>query len=179
MNFKHIAPNAITDNTFKLIGEDWMLVTAADAEGALRCGEDYNTMTASWGGVGILWNKPVAFVFIRPQRHTFTFTERNDTMTLSFFGEEYRKALSFCGSKSGREYNKAAECGLTPVSEAAENCGRTVYFDEARLVLKVRPLYKEFLKKDAFLSEEPMKTYAAGDFHMMYICEITEALVKE
>ncbi|MBE6598034.1 MAG: flavin reductase family protein [Ruminococcaceae bacterium] len=178
MNFKKIAPNAINDNTFKLIGEDWMLVTAADPEGDLICGKDYNTMTASWGGVGVLWNKPVAFVFIRPQRHTFTFTERNDTMTLSFFGEEYRRALSFCGSKSGREYDKAKECGLTPVCEA-ENDGRNVYFEEARLVLKVRPLYKEYLNKDAFLSEEPLKNYAAGDFHMMYICEITDALVRE
>ncbi len=178
MSFKKINPNTIADNPFKLIGEDWMLITSADAEGNLVCGKDYNTMTASWGGVGVLWNKPVAYVFIRPQRHTFGFTERNDTMTLSFFGEEYRKVLSFCGSKSGREYDKAKECGLTPVAEEADR-GRTVYFDEARLVLKVRPLYKEYLKKDGFLHEEPLKTYAAGDFHMMYICEITDALVKE
>ncbi len=177
MNFKKISPKDITDNPFKLIGDDWMLVTSADPEGNLHCGEDYNTMTASWGGVGILWNKPVAYVFIRPQRHTYTFTERNDTMTLSFFGEEYRKALSFCGSKSGREFDKAAECGLTPVADTSDNT-RAVYFDEARLVMKVRPLYKEFLKKEAFLSDEPLKTYAAGDFHMMYICEIIEVLEK-
>ncbi len=178
MSFKKINPNTIADNPFKLIGEDWMLITSADSEGALVCGEDYNTMTASWGGMGVLWNKPVAYVFIRPQRHTFGFTERNEIMTLSFFGEEYKKALTFCGRNSGRDYDKAKECGLTPVCDSDGN-GRTVYFDEARLVLKVRPLYKEYLKKDAFLEEEPLKNYAAGDFHMMYICEITEALVKE
>lgn len=177
MNFKQIKPEAITDNTFRLIGKDWMLITSADEEGELICGRDYNTMTASWGGLGILWGKPVAFVFIRPQRHTFTFTERNSMMTLSFFGEEYRNALSFCGSKSGRDVDKATECGLTPICETTED-GRTVYFDEARLVLKVRPLYKEYLKKEAFLSEEPLKNYTAGDFHMMYVCEITEALTK-
>lgn len=178
MNFRQIKPEMITDNVFKLIGEDWMLITSADKEGELICGRDYNTMTASWGGVGILWGKPVAFVFIRPQRHTFTFTERNSMMTLSFFGKEYRKALSFCGNKSGRDYDKARECGLTPVCDMTED-GRTVYFNEARLVLKVRPLYKEYLKKEAFLSEEPLKSYAAGDFHMMYVCEITEALIEE
>ncbi len=178
MNFRKIEPNAITDNAFRLIGEDWMLITSADPAGELICGKDYNTMTASWGGVGVLWNKPVAYVFIRPQRHTFSFTERNETMTLSFFGEEHRKALTFCGRNSGRDCDKAKECGLTPVAETTES-GRDVYFDEARLVLKVRPLYKEYLKKDAFLSEKPLETYAAGDFHMMYICEITEVLVKE
>lgn len=178
MNFTKIEPNAITDNAFRLIGEDWMLITSADPEGELVCGKDYNTMTASWGGVGVLWNKPVAYVFIRPQRHTFAFTERNETMTLSFFGEEYRKALTFCGRNSGRDSDKAKECGLSPIAETTER-GRDVYFDEARLVLKVRPLYKEVLKKDAFLSEKPLETYAAGDFHMMYICEITEVLVKE
>lgn len=177
MNFKQIKPETITDNTFKLIGQDWMLITSADEEGALVCGRDYNTMTASWGGLGILWGKPVAFVFIRPQRHTFSFTERNSMMTLSFFGEEYRKTLSFCGSRSGRDIDKAKECGLTPICEMTES-GRTVYFDQARLVLKVRPLYKEYLKKEAFLSEELLKNYTAGDFHMMYVCEITEALAK-
>ena len=178
MNFRQIKPEQITDNAFRLIGTDWMLVTSADNEGSLVCGEDYNTMTASWGGVGILWSKPVAFVFIRPQRHTFSFTERNGMMTLSFFGEEYRKALSFCGSKSGRDMDKVKECGLTPAADQTE-WGRTVHFEEARLVMKVRPLYKEYLKEGAFLSEEPLKNYAAGDFHMMYVCEITEVLVKE
>ena len=178
MSFKKITPNTISDNPFKLIGEDWMLVTSANPTGDLVCGKDYNTMTASWGGVGILWNKPVAYVFIRPQRHTFGFTERNETMTLSFFGEEYRKALTFCGRNSGRDYDKAKECGLTPIAEESDGT-REVYFDEARLVLKARPLYKEFLKKDAFLDEGLLKNYPTDDFHMVYICEITEVLVKE
>ena len=127
-NFKEISPNEIRDNPFKLIGKDWMLVTAGDKS-------KFNTMTASWGGVGILWNKPVAFTFIRPQRYTFEFTEQGEYYTLSFFDEEYRKALNFCGTKSGRDYDKVKETGLTPVfSEDAP------YFGEAKLVLVCKKL---------------------------------------
>lgn len=177
-NFKKISPEEITDNPFKLIGKDWMLVTSAKSDGNLVCGDGYNTMTASWGGVGVLWGKPVAYVFIRPQRHTFTFTEENGTMTLSFFGEEYRSALAFCGKASGRDVDKAAECGLTPVSESGES-GRSVWFNEARLVMNVKKLYSEFLSPAAFEKGDTLGCYDAGDFHKMYICEITGVLVRE
>ena len=122
---KHIKPEEITDNVIKLIGKDWMLVTAG------RPG-DYNTMTASWGGAGFLWNKPVVFVFVRHERHTYGFMEREDVFTLSFFDEKYRKALSLCGTKSGRDTDKAAETGLTPV----ETSNGSIAFSPARLVLE-------------------------------------------
>lgn len=176
--FKKISPEMITDNPFKLIGKDWMLVTSAKSAGNLVCGDDYNTMTASWGGVGVLWNKPVAYIFIRPNRHTFNFTEENNTMTLSFFSEEYRSMLSFCGKKSGRDVNKAAECGLTPVSESTEE-GRSVWFDEARLVLKLKKLYSEFLSSESFENGDTLGCYGDSDFHKMYICEIIEVLVRD
>ena len=50
-------------NPFTKISKQWMLVTAGSEEKS-------NTMTASWGGVGFIWNKPVSFIFIRPQRYT-------------------------------------------------------------------------------------------------------------
>lgn len=174
--FKKISPFELANNPLQLIGKDWMLVSSANALGEVG-GKDYNTMTASWGGVGVLWNKPVAFVFIRPQRHTFGFAEENDRMTLSFFGEEYRAALSFCGKESGREYDKAKECGLTPMFDESEN-GRAVWFDEAKLVIKTKKLYADWLKEDAFTDIAPLANYKAGDFHKMYVCEIEEVLVK-
>ncbi|MBE6541520.1 MAG: flavin reductase family protein [Ruminococcaceae bacterium] len=177
-NFKKISPEEIKDNPFHLIGKDWMLVTSANKDTSLLCGKDYNTMTASWGGVGVLWNKPVAYVFIRPQRHTFAFTEENDRMTLSFFDEEYRSALTFCGRNSGRDFDKAKECSLTPVSDE-NNFGKSVWFDEAKLVLKVRKLYSEFLSEKAFLDQSALGCYSNGDYHKMYICEIEEVLVRE
>ena len=85
--FGRIDPKELNQNVFSMIGEQWMLVTAGTAE---RC----NTMTASWGGLGVLWGKPVATVYIRPQRYTLEFVEREDCFTLSFFGEEYRDALA-------------------------------------------------------------------------------------
>ena len=176
--FKKIRPEELSGNPFSLIGRDWMLVTAANPGEGLGGGIDYNTMTASWGGMGILWGGPVAFVFIRPQRHTYGFTEENARMTLSFFGGEYRAALNFCGSKSGRDYDKAKECGLTPVSDSDAH-GRAVWFDEAKLVLKVRKLYAEPLKADAFLDPDARAVYPRDDFHKVYVCAIEEVLVRD
>ena len=104
---REIKATEIKENAIKLIGKDWALITAGDESG-------YNTMTASWGGLGQLWNKDVCFIFIRPQRYTYEFIEKNELFTMSFYPEEYRKALSFCGTKSGRDYDKAKETGLTP-----------------------------------------------------------------
>ena len=96
MAFKELSPNQIGGNVFSQIGDDWMLITAGK-EGA------FNTMTASWGAFGVLWNRPVTFVFIRPSRYTYEFVEREAYYSLSFFGEEFRPALQLCGTRSGRE----------------------------------------------------------------------------
>ncbi|MBR5453463.1 MAG: flavin reductase [Clostridia bacterium] len=158
----------INDNPFTLIGREWMLVTAVDENGG------YNTMTASWGGLGVLWGKNVAFVFIRPQRYTAEFADSGDTVTLSFFPEEYRGALSFCGSHSGRDYDKARETGLTPV---ATDSG-AVAFAEARLVLEGKKLYRGALRGESFTDPEALSHYKAGDYHYVYVYEITEAYRK-
>ena len=96
MAFREIDPKELTGNPFERIGSQWMLVTAGDQN-------RYNTMTASWGGLGVMWGKNVAYTVIRPQRYTYEFMESNDTYTLSFYGKEYKTALNFCGSKSGRD----------------------------------------------------------------------------
>ena len=126
-NMTKIDPKQIDENVIRLIGSQWMLVTAGNPA-------HFNTMTASWGGLGFLWNRPVAFVFIRPQRYTFQFAEENSGLTLSFFGEEYRDALKICGSRSGRDTDKVAEAGLTPEPTPGGN----VAFGEASLVLEGR-----------------------------------------
>lgn len=175
--FKKIRPEELSGNPFSLIGRDWMLVTAANPGEGLGGGVDYNTMTASWGGMGVLWNKPVAFVFVRPQRHTYGFIEANERLTLSFFGPGYREALNFCGSKSGRDYDKAKECGLTPVSDT-NGRGRAVWFDEASLVLVTRKLYAKPFDPAAFLDGDARGMYPNDDFHTVYVCEIEEVLEK-
>ncbi len=168
-DFVSVMPATLPDNFFSRIGDDWMLITAANSEGAV------NTMTASWGCAGILWNKPVAICFIRPQRHTYAFTEEADTLTLSFFPKDaYRDALRYCGTKSGRDVDKFAATGLT-VKKTAEG---TPYVGEANLVLVCRKLYADDLKENCFIDPEMLKHYAAKDYHRFYVCEITEVLVK-
>lgn len=144
-----------------------MLVTSGSAE-------KFNTMTASWGGVGFLWNKNVCHVYIRPNRYTYEFVEQNETLTLSFFTEAYRDALKFCGSKSGRDVDKCKETGLTPMP-----VGECVAFSEARLVIRCRVLYKQDMTESAFLDKSLLVNYKNGDFHRAYVCEIEEILVKD
>lgn len=161
----------LNDNVFETIGKEWMLVTAGNEE-------KFNMMTASWGCLGWLWNKPVAVVFIRPERYTHQFIEENDTLTLQFLGngEKARLAYNFCGSKSGRDFDKAHEAGLTPVTLE----GGEVTFEEARLTLVCRKLYKDTLKKENMIDKQLTQWYGEkhGGYHDVYVLEITEALRK-
>jgi flavin reductase (DIM6/NTAB) family NADH-FMN oxidoreductase RutF len=166
MSYKTIKPEELNGNVFNMIGHDWMLITASD-------GKSTNTMTASWGGMGVLWNKPVAFCFIRPQRHTFSLTEGAERFSLSFFTEDYRQALRLCGTKSGRDTDKFAEAGLTPAY-----CNGVPFVAEARLVLICRKLYADMLKKEAFTDTALLSNYKEDDFHRMYVMEIEQAYIK-
>lgn len=162
---KEIKAKEIKDNIIKLIADEWMLVAAGDETG-------YNMMTASWGGMGEMWGKDVAVTVIRPQRYTYEFIEKNDLFTLSFYGDK-KDIHAICGKKSGRDINKAAEAGLTPVF-----INDTVTFDEARLTVVCKKLYTSDLKEDGFIDKECLKWYD-NDFHRMYVGEIVKVLVKE
>jgi flavin reductase (DIM6/NTAB) family NADH-FMN oxidoreductase RutF len=167
-DFKEIKPTEITDNVFKLLDKDWMLVTPGTID-------DFNTMTASWGHLGILWSLPIAIAYIRPQRYTYEFANRHSEYTLSFFTETYRPILQFCGSRSGRNVDKVAETGLTPMETDRGN----VIFREARLVLECRKIYQDDLKKKNFLVPEiARKNYPKNDFHRFYMGEIVNVLQK-
>lgn len=155
-------PLSVSQNMFEAIGKKWMLITAGDEQ-------KFNTMTASWGGMGVLWNKNVAFTFVRPQRYTFEFTEKSEKMTLCFFEERYRTALTLCGSKSGREIDKVKETGLTPVF-----LDGAVAFREASMIFVVKKLYADWIREDAFLSQDLLQFYPEKDFHRLYIGEIDE-----
>lgn len=169
-NFELIDPKEISNNITHLIGDDWMLISSGKKE-------HFNVMTASWGGTGFLWGKPVAFVFIRPQRYTFEFTETNDCLSLSFFDvEKYRKALTFCGKYSGRDTDKVKACDLT----ACFTENGTPCYEEASLILEGKKLYADFLKPEAFVDPALIdRWYAAGDYHKMYVVEIVSAWQKK
>lgn len=165
--FKNIDPEQIGDNVFKLIDKDWMLITAGKKD-------SFNTMTASWGGLGVLWHKPVAFCFVRPNRHTYGFMEREQYYSLSVYPEKHRKALELCGSKSGRNVDKVKETGLTPLSGITG----AVYFEQARLVLECRKIYYHDIDPRKFLDPEIHKNYPIKDYHRMYVGEVLNCLAK-
>jgi len=166
MKLKELPVSAASD-AIDLIGKEWMLIGAADGESA-------NAMTASWGTLGTLWNKPVCVCFIRPQRHTFGLAENEDRLSFSFFGSERRDALAYCGKFSGRDSDKLKDAGLD-----YEMVDGVPVFDDARLTLICRKLYADFLKENCFIDREMLAHYAKKDYHKFYICEIEKVLVKE
>ncbi len=141
------------------------LLTASDKEGQL------NTMTVSWGGSGILWGREVCFVFVRPERYTFGFCEDGEVMSLSFFGKDKKDVLSFCGTKSGRDVDKFAVCGL---KHRYEN-GACV-FDDAEITIVMKKLYAQNIEKDCFVTDELKSFYQSGGYHKMYVCEIKDII---
>ena len=164
---KQIEINEFSENPFKLIGSDWMLITA-------KKGDKTNMMTASWGGVGILWNKPVATIYVRPQRYTKEFIDNEEYFSLCVLPEEYRQILNYCGTKSGRDEDKIAETKLT-----IDESEKAPIFKESRLVLICKKLYAQDLTEQYFIDKSLVeKNYKAKDFHTMYIAEIEKILTN-
>ncbi len=164
--FKKVDPKALDFNVFSAIGDQWMLITAGTPE---NC----NTMTASWGGLGVLWGVPMAIAYIRPQRYTKQFVDENEYFTLSFFSEQYRKQLSLCGSKSGRDIDKIKECGFTVM--AGE--GNAPYFAQANLVLVCRKRMVMPMDPGA-IPEDVKEKWYNNDYHDIYWGEIVEARIR-
>ncbi len=163
--------NGLSDNVFSLISKEWMLITAG------KIG-DWNTMTASWGGLGHLWNRDVAYIFVRPTRHTFGYLERNEGFSLSFFGESHRKALSICGSISGRDQDKALAANITPCAFSAEG-GSWQSFEEARLVLGCRKLHAQDLDPSCFIDPSIAGHYPERDWHRLYVGAVEAAWMRK
>jgi len=168
-SFIQIRPEEINDNAFKAIGSDWMLITAGNIN-------SYNTMTASWGGLGVLWNRNIAFCVVRDSRYTRKFIDNSNIFPLSFFDDKYKDALRFCGAHSGRDCDKAAETGLT----AVESKNGSVFFNEARLVLECRKLYYHDIAPEGFVDSSIVaKIYNDNDYHRFYIGEIINCYKKD
>lgn len=167
MSIKEIRVSDLKNfDVFKSIGKDWMLITAG--------GESkVNTMTASWGGFGVLWNKNVSYIFVRPQRYTFKFLENSKYYSLSFLGGEHKKILSYCGSHSGKDVDKIAETGLKVIYDDAP------YFEQSKLTFICKKLYSDFIDPKCFEFSELQANYENNDYHKIYVGEITKCLIKE
>lgn len=171
--YDKISAFELPDNVMQLIGKEWMLITAGNSA-------SFNTMTASWGGLGYIWNRSAAFIFVRDTRYTHEFLQEEVGFTLSFFEEKYRKALGICGSKSGRDTDKVAEAGLTPI----EIPSGLMSFGEARMLIECKKMFVQEINLDNFV--EPYKTQIIAEAykndpatHDMFIAEITAVWVKK
>ena len=162
---------------FNRIGKDWMLITAGDVTTDKG---NWNTMTASWGGLGVLWRKDVAFAFVRPSRQTRGFVDGNSLFTLSFFDEKFREALNICGAKSGRDTDKAAATGLTPVVFHDGLINGAVSFKEASDIIICKKIYTQDIDPALFLDkkiiEDCYQGEHANDYHRMYVGEIVKVV---
>lgn len=169
MSFRKINVSELSFNPFEKIGKEWMLLTGGSKN-------EFNTMTASWGQMGVIWNKNVLTCYIRPNRYTYEFVEKGESFTASFFGEKMRSALAFCGSHSGRNCDKVKETGLTPIE--VEGC---MSFEEAEMIFVCRKLYSYDLNENGFLTDDGISAqfFGSDPYHRAYIAEITNVYVKE
>ena len=154
------------ESACKMIGKDWMLITVRDGDGS-------NAMTASWGSLGVLWNKNVLTCFVRPQRYTYGLIEENERLSFAFLPEQYRSALRYCGSHSGRSAHKIVDAGLSTCK-----LDGVPVIKEADVVFICRKLYADDLKEEGFLDKGLLSNYEGGDFHRMYVCEIEKVYRK-
>ena len=149
----------LNQNLLERLKSDSALITAGTKD-------DFNTMTIGWGGFGYIWSRPVMITVVRPTRYTYEFCERSDKAAVSFFGENMKNALALCGKLSGRDTDKVAEAGLTPMF-----FDEYVSFQEAEIVVTGKKLFSAPLDPEA-LAPEIFDIYKQNDFHKVYYYEI-------
>lgn len=160
--FRELSPEEKVLEPIRMIGKEWMLIGAKKPTGEM------NAMTASWGGIGVLFHKPVVFCFVRPQRYTDEFLQASGYATCSFLPESYRPALTVMGRTSGREGDKFKKAGLTPIP-----LEDSMTVEEAKTVLYLKKLYTDRLCRKGFEEEKLYKeVYPQDDLHHVYIYEI-------
>lgn len=167
-NLNKIDPCQLNKSTFQLIGKDWMLITA-EKDGKA------NTMTASWGGFGVMFRKNVAYIVLRPQRYTKEFIDGSNKFSLSFLDDSFRDTLNYLGTVSGRNENKIQKSNLT-----LSHYKNIPYFEEAKLVITCKKLYTQTFNQKSFVETSIIdECYPKRDFHTLYISEIEDILEKK
>ena len=169
MEFRTIQPKELDTNLFRMIDDEWLLICCYDEEKGRE-----NMMTASWGGMGILWNKEVCFLFVRPQRYTHDLLEKQNRFSVCVLPEKYKSAHKVCGSQSGRDVDKIMLTGLHET-----DCDGVKAVAESKFVFVVRQLYRDDLVKTGFKEDVLLKHYPTNDFHTVYVCEIEKIFQKK
>ena len=164
-----IAPTEIPGNIIERVSEEWMLITSGNKE-------SYNTMTAGWGGLGTLWSTPVAFMAVNNTRYTYEFLQKNDIYTLTFFDGEQKEAMTYLGSHSGRDGDKVAQSGLTPM----ETPLGSMSFGQGTMILECRKMYENKLDPKSIFDDQIAAGYLKNDgqHHVLFFGEIVNVWVK-
>ena len=170
---REISYKDLSFNPMDMIANEWWLITAGNKD------RGYNTMTGSWGHLGSIWahgcGAPTAVMYIRPQRFTKEFVDREDFFTLSVFDEKYKKQLAYLGRHSGRDSDKISEAGLTPLF-----IDDTAAFEEAKLILVCRKVYHSPILESGFVDKSYVDEYYPDrDFHELYIGEIVKVMIND
>lgn len=145
---------------FGLFKKRWGLVTVGDEK-------KFNTMTVSWGGLGTIWGRPVATVYVRTSRYTHEFMDNYEYFTVSFYPEDKKKILGVLGSKSGRDIDKMHDSGLTPVK-----AGESMTFKEAETTIVCKKLFKQRVELSNIPQDIVEQYYSTDAPHDMYIGEV-------
>lgn len=165
--FQPIDLELLDKTPFQMIGKDWMLVTTSK-------GDKVNTMTASWGGFGVMWGKDVVYIVIRESRYTKELLDGTDTFSLTFFEEPPRATMRYLGAVSGRKEDKIATADLEADWE-----GDAAYIGDGNLVFICRKMSATPITKETILDPSILeKWYTDGDYHTLYIGEITKVLAR-
>ncbi len=165
--FQPIPIDLFDFNPFEKIGNEWMLIGA-------EANEKVNAMTASWGGIGVMWNKNVAYIVVRDSRYTLELLDGSGYFSLSFFSKDYHSALKYLGAVSGRDEDKIKGSRLT-----VQHHNGIPFFDEAVTVILCRKMCKQKIAPESFTDNSiDEKFYKDKDYHNMYIGEIVEVLAR-
>ncbi len=165
-----IKPAQLDKSVIEIIGKEWLLISAGSKT-------KFNSMTASWGTIGYMFNTDVAMIVVRPTRYTREFIDNESHFTLTILKEGYREALMAMGRLSGRECDKIQKAGLTP---AFTESGLPT-FEEARIVLECRKIFSQPMSESSFIDHELVDKWydeAHGEFHNIYIGEIVNCWIK-
>ncbi len=176
--FKEMKIEELQLNPMTMIGGEWWLITAGNEE------TGYNAMTASWGHLGAIWERPegkahmglpTAVVYLRPGRYTKEYMDREELFTLSVFDNKYKKEMGYLGSRSGRTCNKMEESEFEPIFDFG-----TTYYQQAKMVFVCKKLYNAPIQETGFVDRSIIdNNYPMKDFHEMYVGEIIKVLVKD
>ncbi len=161
------------------------LEAIAPATKALACGNAFltvkgetdNTMTIAWGSIGFYWGKPVFTVVVRPQRHTYKLINAAGEFTVSLKTDDSLKsALTFCGTRSGRDFDKFDGHGITKLaSEKIE----TPVVAECDIFFECKILLSQPMTPDGMADEIRLGVYEKDDFHTLYFGEILSVYTKD